>query len=86
MQPMNNFMGFLFRSGAMHEEHSILVLCGPESPARRLLERYLHLLEHLDDPHWLPMTQGQEWAPFRLALVFDAVLRMVGQVLSLIHI
>ena len=47
MKPAVTHMGYLFQSGALHTEHSVIELCSPCSPALESIAFYFMILSDL---------------------------------------
>ena len=79
LRPCNMFMGYLFRTGALTSDVSILELLDPETnPVLKLLAFYWEKLTQPDDAFWLPLRGLEGWSEHKLFLVMSTVMTMYG--------
>ena len=50
------------------------------SPAAHAISHYSNLLEHLDEPFWMPVRLGTSWSQGSLRRAFNVVMTMVGNI------
>jgi hypothetical protein len=79
LQPCNMFMGYLFRSGKLTSQHSILEIADVQtSPITKLLEFYWGKMCNLDDDYWLVLRPADGWTQETLQHAINTTLTMFG--------